>query len=130
MVSVDLPPSVTVELDRSLLAGIALEGGSRTSHAAILARSLGIPAVVAVAGLLDAVNGAHELALDGSAGTVAIDPDEAVGRRRTRDSLPQLQNVPRRPANAPPGSGPSCRPTLTPEPEVAPRRCSTAGSLS
>ena len=81
VVSVDLPPSVTVELDRSLLAGIALEGGSRTSHAAILARSLGIPAVVAVAGLLDAVNGAHELALDGSAGTVAIDPDEAVGRR-------------------------------------------------
>ncbi len=81
VVSFDLPPSVTVELDRSLLAGIALEGGSRTSHAAILARSLGIPAVVAVAGLLAAVDGARELALDGAAGTVAVDPDEAVGRR-------------------------------------------------
>ena len=40
----DLAPSVAAELDRSLLAGIALEAGSRTSHAAILARALGIPA--------------------------------------------------------------------------------------
>ena len=44
--AVDIAPSVTVELDRALLAGIALEGGSRTSHAAIIAREFGIPAIV------------------------------------------------------------------------------------
>jgi phosphoenolpyruvate-protein phosphotransferase len=81
VVAGDLPPSVTVELERDLLAGIALEGGSRTSHAAILARSLGIPAVVAVAGICDAAHGAGELAVDGDAGVVTIDPDEGTRAR-------------------------------------------------
>lgn len=76
-VAEDLPPSITVELDRALLAGIALEGGSRTSHAAILARSLGIPAVVGVPGLVAHAEAAHELAIDGDAGLTIIDPDDA-----------------------------------------------------
>ena len=81
VVAVDLPPSVTVELDRELLAGIALEGGSRTSHAAILSRSLGIPAVVAVTGLRDAAGASAELGIDGDAGLVVLDPDaEATAR--------------------------------------------------
>ncbi len=75
VVAADLPPSVTVELDRALLAGIALEAGSRTSHAAILSRSLGIPAVVGVVGLADAVADVAELAVDGDAGIVYLDPD-------------------------------------------------------
>lgn len=75
-VAVDLAPSVTVELDRALLAGIALEGGSRTSHAAILARALGIPAVVGVAGLLASAEGAAALGIDGEAGRVVVDPDD------------------------------------------------------
>jgi phosphoenolpyruvate-protein phosphotransferase len=77
VVAGDLPPSVTVELDRALLAGIALEGGSRTSHAAILSRSLGIPAVVGLAGMCAAAEGATELGIDGDAGTVVLDPDAA-----------------------------------------------------
>jgi phosphoenolpyruvate-protein phosphotransferase len=77
-VAVDLPPSVTVELDRALLAGIALEGGSHTAHAAILARALGIPAVVGVPALLDAAAGAELLGLDGEAGRVIVDPDASV----------------------------------------------------
>lgn len=76
-IAADLPPSVTVELDRSLLAGIALEGGSRTAHAAILARALGIPAVVGVPGLCDAAADAGEVAIDGDAGIVVLDPDAA-----------------------------------------------------
>lgn len=75
VVAADLPPSVTVELDRALLVGIALEGGSRTSHAAILARSLGIPAVVGVVGVREAAATAVELAVDGDAGVVHVDPD-------------------------------------------------------
>lgn len=77
VVADDLPPSVTVELDRSLLAGIALEGGSRTSHAAILARGLGIPAVVGVPDLLRLAAGADALAVDGDGGRLLVDPDAA-----------------------------------------------------
>jgi phosphoenolpyruvate-protein phosphotransferase len=73
----DLPPSVTAELERDLLAGIALESGSRTAHAAILARALRIPAVVGVAGLRERSAGAAEIAIDGDSGEVFVDPDDA-----------------------------------------------------
>ncbi len=76
-VAVDLPPSVTAELDPALLAGIALEAGSRTAHAAILARALGIPAVVGAAGLIAATAGAALVAIDGERGEVLLDPDSA-----------------------------------------------------
>jgi phosphoenolpyruvate-protein phosphotransferase len=76
VVAEDLAPSVTVELDRALLAGIALQGGSRTSHAAILARALGIPAVVCIPNILDRSESAVELAIDGDAGVAVLDPDE------------------------------------------------------
>ena len=77
VVADDLAPSVTVELDRALLAGIALEGGSRTSHAAILARALGIPAVVCVPGIVERAAGVGELGIDGTAGLAVLDPDDA-----------------------------------------------------
>ncbi len=86
-VAEDLPPSITVELDRDLLAGIALEGGSRTSHAAILARSLGIPAVVGIPELVAHAEAARELAIDGSAGVAIVDPDDAARASLERASL-------------------------------------------
>lgn len=78
----DLPPSVTVEIPPGLLTGLALAGGSRTAHAVILARSLSIPAIVGVAGLLEAVDsGVKRLAgrplcaaLDGETGELILDP--------------------------------------------------------
>jgi phosphocarrier protein FPr len=78
----DLPPSVTAEIPAAFLRGIALAGGSRTAHAVILARGLGIPCVVGCSGLLEAVDdagsaGAVEIALDGESGEVLIDPDDA-----------------------------------------------------
>ncbi|MCC6618842.1 MAG: phosphoenolpyruvate--protein phosphotransferase [Chloroflexi bacterium] len=73
-VAVDLPPSVTAELDPEMLVGIALEAGTRTAHAAILARALGIPAVVGVAGLLDAAAGAGSIGINGDSGEVVVDP--------------------------------------------------------
>ncbi|HET7644883.1 MAG TPA: phosphoenolpyruvate--protein phosphotransferase, partial [Candidatus Limnocylindria bacterium] len=79
----DLPPSVTAELDPALLQGIALEAGSPTAHAAILARALGIPATVGVTGLLDAVEGATEIGVVGDTGEVVVDPDgETTARLR------------------------------------------------
>jgi phosphoenolpyruvate-protein phosphotransferase len=75
VVAVDLPPSVTAELDPSLLAGIALQAGSPTAHAAILSRALGIPAVLGVSGLLDAIGGSELLGVDGTTGEVIIAPE-------------------------------------------------------
>jgi phosphoenolpyruvate-protein phosphotransferase len=80
-VAADLPPSVTAELDPALLVGIALEAGSPTAHAAILSRALGIPAVVGVPRLLEAVSEADVVALDGDTGDVTIDPDAPARRR-------------------------------------------------
>jgi phosphoenolpyruvate-protein phosphotransferase len=79
VVAEDLPPSLTATLPRERLLGIALEAGSATSHAAILARAYGIPAVVGAAGLLAALRAVGpdaELAIDGATGEVVIDPDE------------------------------------------------------
>lgn len=83
LVAEDLAPSVTASLPRDRILGIALEAGSPTAHAAILARAYGIPAVVGVAGLLAAVAAEPptELALDGEAGEVVLDPDPATARR-------------------------------------------------
>jgi phosphocarrier protein FPr len=103
----DLPPSVTAEIPAAFLLGIALAGGSRTAHAVILARGLGIPCVVGCTGLVEAVDaaaaaagatgapGAVEVAVDGESGLVLIDPDagaraalreraEALAARRER----------------------------------------------
>jgi phosphoenolpyruvate-protein phosphotransferase len=76
----DLAPSLTATLPRDRLLGIALEAGSATAHAAILARAYGIPAVVGAAGLLAAARAAGpeiELAIDGSTGEAVVDPDTA-----------------------------------------------------
>jgi len=76
IVSHDLAPSVTAQLDRRLVLGLATDAGGRTSHTVILARSLGIPAVV---GLHDAVaalqEGEHAL-LDGYNGVLVARPTD------------------------------------------------------
>ena len=83
----DLPPSITAELPAGSLLGIALEGGSPVSHASILARGLGIPAVVAIPGLVAAADETEDVAagvgetliagLDGEAGTIVLAPSAA-----------------------------------------------------
>ena len=83
VVAEDLPPSVTATLRRDRLLGFALESGSATAHAAILARAYGIPAVVGVQGLLCAL-APGELAIDGSTGEVFIEPDAAASAELER----------------------------------------------
>src|ERR687887_1761942 len=76
VVAEDLTPADTVALDRELTLGIATAAGSPTSHSAILARSLGIPAAVGLgAALLRAPEGTP-LLLDGDAGLVYVEPVE------------------------------------------------------
>ncbi len=78
LVTHDLTPSLTIQLDRRAIAGIATDAGTRTSHVAILARSLGLPAVV---GLLDATSRiatGDRIILDGTNGTIIPRPTAAV----------------------------------------------------
>ncbi len=72
----DLLPSQTAALDRSHVRGFATDVGGRTSHTAIVARAMGIPAVVGVENLTDAVNGGDTIIIDGNRGVVIINPDE------------------------------------------------------
>lgn len=77
LVTHDLTPSLTVQLDREAIAAIATDAGTRTSHVAILARSLGLPAVV---GLRDAtlrLEAGSEIILDGSSGVLIPNPTPA-----------------------------------------------------
>jgi phosphoenolpyruvate synthase/pyruvate phosphate dikinase len=57
----------------SLLAGVATETGGLLSHAAVISREYGIPAVLAVKGLMDAARGAEKAWIDGGEGTIALE---------------------------------------------------------
>ncbi len=78
LVAKDLTPSMTAGIKPENVAGIVTELGGKTSHSAILARALEIPAVVAVPDLMNQVKNGHVIVLDGSEGTVYIDPDQNV----------------------------------------------------
>src|SRR4029078_3067704 len=76
LIARDLTPSDTARLDAAKVLGICTELGGATAHSAILARSLGIPAVVALNGNLHDVLDGQLIALDGSTGQVWLHPDE------------------------------------------------------
>lgn len=78
LVAKDLTPSMTAGIRPDNVAGIVTELGGKTSHSAILARALEIPAVVAVPDLMSQVENGHVIVLDGSEGIVYVDPDQAV----------------------------------------------------
>jgi phosphotransferase system enzyme I (PtsI) len=77
VVARDLTPTITVQLDRDAILGIATDAGTRTSHSAIIARSLNIPCVVSLGDLSEQLNAGQELILDGREGRVIIDPTDA-----------------------------------------------------
>ncbi|HEY2574642.1 MAG TPA: phosphoenolpyruvate--protein phosphotransferase [Verrucomicrobiaceae bacterium] len=70
----DLTPTETAQLDRGKVLGFAIEVGSRTSHTAIMARSLGFPAVVRLHGLLESLHHGDEVLVDGDEGLFIIHP--------------------------------------------------------
>lgn len=78
LVAKDLTPSMTAGINPANVTGIVTELGGRTSHSAILARALEIPAVVAVNDFLNNVKNGDEIVLDGSDGTVYVNPESAV----------------------------------------------------
>ncbi len=76
IVAADLTPSDIVSFDPSAIAAIVLDKGGRTSHTAILARSLGIPAVVATGTATSALRDGDVVAVDGNSGKVSINPGD------------------------------------------------------
>ena len=72
----DLTPSDTAQLNKNLVRGFATNIGGRTSHSAIMARSLEIPAVVACKTITEEVNDGDMIILDGSEGIVIINPSD------------------------------------------------------
>jgi phosphocarrier protein FPr len=103
VVALDLTPADTAALDARLVRGIATAYGGPTSHSAILARSLGLPAVVGLGEDVLVVPEGAELLLDGDAGLVYVEPDaelvaETAERERRRE---QATRVARRTAAEP-----------------------------
>ena len=78
IVAKDLTPSMTAGINPDNVCGIVTELGGKTSHSAILARALEIPAVVAVEGFLNNVKDGDAVVLDGSEGIVFVNPEETV----------------------------------------------------
>jgi phosphotransferase system enzyme I (PtsI) len=76
LVTHDLTPSLTVQLDRDAIAAVATDAGTRISHVAILARSLGLPAVVGLRDATQRIKVGDRLILDGGAGVLAINPTD------------------------------------------------------
>ena len=111
VVAHELTPSETASIPVDLIAAIVTETGSPTSHAAILARALGVPAVVACDGVLAATRAGVHIAVDGRAGEAIVDPmpderAEIVRRHeqeeRRREDLRALREKPGRTADGHP----------------------------
>jgi phosphotransferase system enzyme I (PtsI) len=94
VVTREIAPGLTIQLDRTQVVGLASEEGTRTSHAAILAHSMGMPAVMGIAGALGRIETGTMLLLDGSRGTVLLDPTpEEIAAGQARVARGQLRDV-------------------------------------
>jgi multiphosphoryl transfer protein len=87
LVATDLAPSETARLDPEQVHGIVTEQGGATSHSAIFARALGIPAVVGLGEVIRRIESDKTIAIDGETGQVWLDPDDA-----TLNTLRRQQN--------------------------------------
>ena len=91
----DLAPSETVQLDKSKILGFVTEGGSGSSHTAILARTMGIPAIIGVGDQLKPEYAGREVIVDGGTGTAVLEPDAETRARlmKKRDEQLKLQEM-------------------------------------
>src|SRR5207237_1324233 len=103
VVAHDMLPSQTAALDKLHVKGFATDSGGRTSHTAIVARAMGIPAVVGLGNITAEVSGGDTVVIDGNRGVVIVNPDEEqldehreLGRKQTRleDELKALAHLP------------------------------------
>ena len=88
LVARDLSPALTASLDASRVLALVTERGGPTSHTAVLAKALGIPAVVGCPGVASLATG-QRVAVDGSTGVVTADPDAELVGTLTRTRQPR-----------------------------------------
>ncbi len=81
LVTDELTPSMTVDMKTGSVVGIVAETGGYTSHSAILARALGVPAVLSVAGATKLIAEGQDVAVDGISGDVIVSPDNDEKKR-------------------------------------------------
>lgn len=101
----DLTPSETIQMDTGKILGFVTRGGTPASHTAILAQSLGVPAIVATGTSLDDAYDGKIAVIDGFSGTVYVDPipeilnvmkEKQDNSLRLRELLQQLKGLPSR----------------------------------
>lgn len=99
----DLAPSETVQLDKAKILGFVTEGGSGSSHTAILARTMGIPAIIGVGDQIKKEYAGREVIIDGNKGVVIVDADATTRnlmiakleeQKKTREMLEALKGKP------------------------------------
>ena len=83
LVAEDLTPSMTAGINPANVAGVLTEIGGKTSHSAILARALEIPAVLSIEGIVSKLENGQTVILDGSTGEVFASPDEELLKKYT-----------------------------------------------
>lgn len=89
-VAEDMGPSEVVNLNPERVLGLVTAGGGASSHSAILARALGIPALVAMGGAVMSLNAGTEVILDGDAGTLHVAPEpEVLARAKAQQQQEQ-----------------------------------------
>lgn len=96
IVAEDIFPSDMATLDHDKILGIVTEKGNSYSHAAIMAKSLGIPAVVGVQGLLHAANVKDQVIVDGTAGNIYLNPEQRICdeyQRLERDYASRMKDL-------------------------------------
>ena len=87
----DLAPSETIQLDKSKILGFVTAGGSGSSHTAILARTMGIPAIVGLGDALKPEYEGRQAIADGSTGALVVDPDDDTRDRLVKKREEQLR---------------------------------------
>ncbi|MGD0540946.1 MAG: phosphoenolpyruvate--protein phosphotransferase [Tepidisphaeraceae bacterium] len=87
----DLLPSQTASLDKLHVKGFATDAGGRTSHTAIVARAMGIPAIVGLGNITGEVSAGDTVIIDGNHGVVIINPDEQAVAENRGAELRRLQ---------------------------------------
>jgi phosphotransferase system enzyme I (PtsI) len=103
LIAADLTPADTALLDPKLVLGFATETGGKESHTAIMARSLGVPAILGIAHLVEGLKTGDPIILDGHAGKLIVHPTpetrgryeaEGAALKRERKRLSRLRDVP------------------------------------
>ena len=91
LIAKDLTPSMTAGLDPEKVTGIITQFGGTTSHSAILARALEIPAILSVAEILDKVSDKDSICMDGESGELYINPSQEVIEDFKKKQIEQIE---------------------------------------